>query len=91
MMRELARRVNRRQTKIDFSPGVVFPPLPLSALSSSPFHCTLQDSFGQTLQTGDMTIPLPFVSLYECLEVFVWSDCLLDLDIDFLVGNVVFV
>ena len=27
---------------------VVFPPLPLSALSSSPFHCALQDGFGQT-------------------------------------------
>ena len=29
-------------------PDVVFPPLRLSALSSSPFHCTLQDGFGQT-------------------------------------------
>ena len=27
---------------------VVFPPLPLSALSSSPFHCALQEGFGQT-------------------------------------------
>ena len=27
---------------------VVFPPLPLSALSSSPFHCALQDGFGQS-------------------------------------------
>ena len=27
---------------------VVFPPLLLSALSSSPFHCALQDGFGQT-------------------------------------------
>ena len=26
-------------------PEVVFPPLPLSALSSSPFHCALQDGF----------------------------------------------
>ena len=26
-------------------PDVVFPPLPLSALSSSPFHCALQDGF----------------------------------------------
>ena len=24
------------------------PPLPLSAFSSSPFHCALQDGFGQT-------------------------------------------
>ena len=29
-------------------PDVVFPPLPLSASSSSPFHCTLQDGFGHT-------------------------------------------
>ena len=29
-------------------PDVVFPLLPLSALSSSPFHCALQDGFGQT-------------------------------------------
>ena len=29
-------------------PDVVFPPLPLSALSSSPFHWALQDGFGQT-------------------------------------------
>ena len=31
-------------------PDVVFPPLPLSALSSSPFHCALQDGFGQTCE-----------------------------------------
>ena len=29
-------------------PDVVFPPLPLSALSSSPLHRALQDGFGQT-------------------------------------------
>ena len=29
-------------------PDVVFPPLPLSALSSFSFHCALQDGFGQT-------------------------------------------
>ena len=29
-------------------PDVVFPPLPLSALSSFPFHPALQDGFGQT-------------------------------------------
>ena len=29
-------------------PDVVFPFLPLSALSSSPFHCALQDGFGQS-------------------------------------------
>ena len=29
-------------------PDVVLPPLPTSALSSSPFHCALQDGFGHT-------------------------------------------
>ena len=38
---------------------------------------------------GDMTIPLQFVSLYNGQEVFVWSNCLLDLGVDFLVGNMV--
>ena len=48
---------------------VVFQPL-LSALSSSPFHCALQDSFGQTWYMGDMTIPLRFASLCNGQEVF---------------------
>ena len=72
-------------------PDVVFPPFPLSALSSSPFHCALQDGFGQTWWTGDVIIPVQFASLYDGQEVFVWSDCLLDLGTDFLVGNMVFV
>ena len=38
-----------------------------------------------------MTIPLQFTSVYDGQEVFVWSDCLLDLGTDFLVGIVVFV
>ena len=38
-------------------PWCCFPPLPLSALSSSPFHCALQDGFGQTWWTGNMSIP----------------------------------
>ena len=38
-----------------------------------------------------MTIPLQFASLYDGQVVFVWSDCLLDLGTDFLVGNMVFV
>ena len=69
----------------------VFPPLPRSALSSSPFNCALQDGFGQTWWIGDMTIPLQFASLYGGQEVFVWSDCLLDLGTDLLGGNIVFV
>ena len=71
-------------------PDAVFSPLPLSALSSSPFHCALQGGFGQTWWTGDMTIPLQFASLYDRQEVFVWSNCWLDLGTDFLVGNMVF-
>ena len=38
-----------------------------------------------------MTIPLQFSSVYDGQEVFVWSDCLLDLGTVFLVGNMVFV
>ena len=38
-----------------------------------------------------MSIPLQFASLYDGLEVFVWSDCLVDLGTDFLIGNLVFV
>ena len=56
-----------------------------------PFHCALQDDFGQTWWTGDMSIPLWFVSLYDGQEVFVWSGCLLDFGTDFHVGNMVFV
>ena len=38
-----------------------------------------------------MTIPLQFASLYNGQEDFVWSERLLDLGTDFLVGNTVFV
>ena len=38
-----------------------------------------------------MTIPLQFASLYGGQKVFVWSDSLLDLGTDFLVGSMVFV
>ena len=50
---------------------LVFWPLFLSALCSSPFHCALQDGFGQTWWTGDMSTPLMFASLYDGQEVFV--------------------
>ena len=40
---------------------------------------------------GNMTIPLQFVSLYDRQEIFMWSNCLLDLGTDFLVGKMVFV
>ena len=70
---------------------VIFPILFLFSLSASPFHCALLDSFGQTGRTGDMSIPLQSASLYDSQEVFVWSDCLLDLGTYFLVGNMVVV
>ena len=35
-------------------------PASFSVLSSSPFYCALQDGFGQTWWTGDMTTPLQF-------------------------------
>ena len=44
---------------------------------------------GQTWWTGDMSTPLQFASFYS--QVFVWSDCPLDLGTDFLLGNMVFV
>ena len=34
---------------------------------------------------------LQFTSLYDGPKVYPWSDCLLDLGTDFLVGNEVFV
>ena len=40
---------------------------------------------------GDMSMPLQFVFLYDGQEVFVWSNRLLDLGTDFLVGNMIFV
>ena len=39
---------------------------------------------------GDMTIPLQFAFLYDGQKASVWSDCPLDLGMDFLVGNMVF-
>ena len=39
----------------------------------------------------DHTIPLQFASLCDGQEVFPWFDCLLDLGMDFLIGNAVFV
>ena len=38
-----------------------------------------------------MTIPLQFASLYDRQAVIAWSDCLLDLGMDFLDGNMIFV
>ena len=35
----------------------------------------------------NMSMQMQFVSLHDGQEVFVWSDCLLDLGTDFFVGN----
>ena len=72
-------------------PDVVFPPLPLSAWSSSPFYCSLQDGFGQTwwLETRTYHCSLHLFTMVRSFSV--WSDCLLDLGTDFLIGNMVFV
>ena len=62
-----------------------------SDFSSFPFHCALQEGFGQTWCMEVLSwIPLQFASLYDG-QVFMWSDSLLDLGKDFLVGNMVFV
>ena len=37
------------------------------------------------------SLPLQCASLNDDHDVFVWSDCLLDLDTDFLVGNIIVV
>ena len=78
------------------TPGLSVPwcCLPISSsvcLVFFPFHWNLQHGFGQTWWTGNMTIPLQFASLYNGQRVFMWSDCLLDLGIDFLIDNMVFV
>ena len=51
--------------------------------------CNLFPSFDQTWWMGGMSKPLQLGSLFYG-NVFVWSDCLLDLGIDFLNSNVVF-
>ena len=76
------------------TPGLSIPSCCLPTYSSAclvffPFHCALQDGFGQTWWTGDMSISLQFASLYDG-QVFVWSVCLLDLGMDVLIGNMVF-
>ena len=44
---------------------IIFPPLPLSALSSTNFHCALQNGFSQTWWTGNIIIlPYTWRSLY---------------------------
>ena len=56
-----------------------------------PFTVPWQMVFGQTWWTRDVSIALQFASLYDGQEVFAWSDCLLDLGTNVLVGNIVFV
>ena len=71
--------------------NVVVRPLPLSAWTSFPPSLCLARWFRPDLMNRSMSVPLQFASLYDRQEVLVWSNCLLDLDTDFLVGNTVFV
>ena len=56
-----------------------------------PLSLCLARWFWPDLMKGDMCVPRQFASLVDGQEVFVWSDCLLDLGTDFLDGNIVFV
>ena len=56
-----------------------------------PLSLCLARWFWPDLMNGDMSISLQFASLHDRQEVLVWSDCLLDLGMNFLVGNMVFV
>ena len=47
--------------------------------------------FWPDLMNGKHDHTTKFASLYDRQTVFVWSNCLLDLSMDFLVGNMVFV
>ena len=54
---------------------------------------SIQDGSGKCL-TAELVCSLQslqFASLYDRQEIFMWSNCLLDLGADFLVGNMVFV
>ena len=44
-------------------PDIVFPPLLLSTLSSSPFHCALQDGFGRRDERENVHTTAVYVSL----------------------------
>ena len=87
------------------TPGLSIPCLPTSScpfwLSSHlflhlpcllpPFTVPCKMVLARPEEPGDVTISLQFASLYDGQEVFVWSNCLLHLGTDFLVGNMVFV
>ena len=47
--------------------------------------------FWPDLKNGKHDHTTAVASLYDCQEVFMWSNCLLDLGADFLIGNMVFV
>ena len=70
-------------------PDVVFLPLPLSALSSSPLSLCLARWFWPNLINGRHIHTTAVCVFLRWSQVFVWSDCLLDLGTDFLVGNMV--
>ena len=47
--------------------------------------------FWPDLMNGKHDQPLQLASFYDRQQIFMWSNCLLDLGTDFLVGNMVFV
>ena len=52
-------------------------------------HCKMVAARPDEQHPGDLIIPVQFASHYNGQEVFQWFDCRLDLDTDFLVGNMV--
>ena len=73
-------------------PDVVFPPLLLSALFSSPLSpCFAKWLWPDLMMNVRHVHTTAVVFLDDGQKVFVWSDCLLDLGTDFLIGNTVFV
>ena len=47
--------------------------------------------YKMVLARTDEWVTLQFASLYDGQEVFMWSNCLLDLGMDFLIGSTVFI
>ena len=80
------------------TPGLLIPwcCLPTSStvcLVFFPLSLCLGRCFWSDLMNGRHahTTAICFASLYNGQEVFMWSNCLLDLGTDFLIGNMVFV
>ena len=71
-------------------PDVISPPLLLSAVFSPLSQCPAR-WFWPDLMNGKHVHTTQFASLYDGQKVFILSNCLLDLGMDFLVGSMVFI